>query len=155
MPIKALQNRPNLNPDSKSEQAFAKFQRLLDELKRQDLNDEVVTAINEGVDQINAIADSGEVLHKQIKKTQSEILKLLEKEVKIVPKHYYRNLWMALGMAAFGIPMGVAFGMSLGNMAFLAIGLPIGLAIGIAVGTGMDKKAAEEGRQLDWEANAA
>lgn len=75
----------------------------------------------------------------------------LEKEVKLVPKNHYRNRWLALGMAAFGLPMGVVFGISLGNMAFLAIGLPIGMAIGIAVGTGLDKKASEEGRQLDVE----
>ena len=66
-------------------------------------------------------------------------------------KNHYRNTWLALGMAAFGIPLGVAFGMSLRNLAFLGIGLSIGLAIGIAVGTGMDKKAFEEGRQMDLE----
>ena len=36
-------------------------------------------------------------------------------------------------------------------MAFLAIGIPLGMAIGIGLGTGMDKKALEEGRQLDIE----
>ena len=58
---------------------------------------------------------------------------------------------MALGMAAFGVPLGVAFGTSLDDMSFLAIGLPIGMVIGLAVGSGMDKKALEEGRQLDVE----
>ena len=54
-------------------------------------------------------------------------------------------------MSAFGIPLGVAFGASLDNMAFLGIGIPIGMAIGMAVGAGMDKKAFEEGRQLNLE----
>jgi hypothetical protein len=71
--------------------------------------------------------------------------------MKLVPKDYYRSLWMTLGMSAFGIPMGVVFGISMGSMAYLGIGLPIGLVIGIAVGTAMDKKALEEGRQLDVE----
>jgi hypothetical protein len=79
------------------------------------------------------------------------LIKLIEKEVKLVPKNYYRNLWLTLGMAGFGIPIGVAFGASLGNMAFIGVGLPIGLAFGIALGTGMDKKALAEGRQLDLE----
>ena len=79
------------------------------------------------------------------------ILKLIEKEQKLVPKNIYRNRWLAIGMSAFGIPFRVAFGISLGNMAFLAIGLPLGMAIGIAIGAGMDKKAFEEGRQLDLE----
>ena len=60
---------------------------------------------------------------------------------------------MAIGMVAFGLPMGVAFGAALGNMAFLAIGMPVGLAIGLAMGSGMDAKAAEEGRQLNIELN--
>jgi hypothetical protein len=58
---------------------------------------------------------------------------------------------MALGIAVYGVPLGLAFGVSLDNMAFLGIGIPIGLAIGIGVGNGMDKKALKEGRQLDLE----
>lgn len=76
---------------------------------------------------------------------------MLEKEHKIVPKNYYQSLWMLLGMAAFGLPIGAAFGASIGNMAFLSIGLPIGMVIGLAMGAGMDKKALKEGRQLDVE----
>ncbi|MBK8045016.1 MAG: hypothetical protein IPK21_21620 [Haliscomenobacter sp.] len=56
---------------------------------------------------------------------------------------------MSLGMAAFGLPIGVAFGMSLGNIGLLGSGLPIGLAIGVALGSGLDKKAFKEGKQLD------
>jgi len=64
-----------------------------------------------------------------------------------------RVLLLAVGMAVFGIPIGAALGASFRNMAFLALGVPIGMAIGIAVGTGMDKKAFEEGRQIDMEIN--
>jgi hypothetical protein len=86
-------------------------------------------------------------LRKHIRKTQSGILKLIEKELKLVTKNHYRKTWLAVGMAAFGIPLGVAFGTSIGNMGLLGIGLPIGMAIG----SGMDKKAVESGRQLDLE----
>jgi hypothetical protein len=58
---------------------------------------------------------------------------------------------MAIGMSAFGIPLGVAFGASLGNMGLLGIGIPIGMVFGMAIGSGMDKKAIQEGRQLDLE----
>ena len=88
---------------------------------------------------------------KEIKKSQTGILKLVEKELKLVPKAHYRNIWLAVGMSAFGISIGVAFGLVFGNMAFLGLGLPLGMAIGVGVGTGMDKKAFEEGRQLDVE----
>ena len=60
-------------------------------------------------------------------------------------------MWLALGMSTFGIPIGVAFGLSIGNIALLGAGLPIGMAIGLVVGSKMDKKAFEEGRQLNIE----
>ena len=47
--------------------------------------------------------------------------------------------------------MGVPFGLSIGNLGMLGIGLPIGMAIGVGVGSSMDKKAFNEGRQLDFE----
>lgn len=72
-------------------------------------------------------------------------------ELKLVPKNYYRHLWIGVGMAAFGIPIGVTFGSVLGNMGLLGAGLPLGIAMGAGVGARMDKKAAEEGRQLDLE----
>lgn len=78
----------------------------------------------------------------------SSLLKLLEKELKLVPKDHYRTRWMVVGMSAFGLPFGVVFGTSLGNMAYLGLGLPIGMGIGIAIGASMDEKAKKEGRQL-------
>ncbi len=54
-------------------------------------------------------------------------------------------------MSVFGVPLGVVFGASFGNMGFIGIGLPIGMVIGMALGVSMDKKAFEEGRQLDLE----
>jgi hypothetical protein len=90
-------------------------------------------------------------LGKIIRRTQSRILILIEKELKLVTKNHYRNTWLAVGMSAFGLPIGVVFGAILENMAFIGIGLPLGMAIGIAVGTAMDKKASENGKQLDLE----
>jgi len=120
-------------------------------LRKQDLTDELIISINKGIDQVNTVSDSEKELKKQIKKNQSTILKTIEKELKLVTKNHYRNTWLPVGMAAFGIPLGVAIGTSTGNMAYLGIGFPFGLAIGIAIGTSMDKKAFEEGRQLDLE----
>ena len=149
MEIKELKKRPNFDQNTKLISAYAQFDKLLTELKKKKLPEEIVNSINNGIDQLNSVSESEKELRKQIRVSQSSILKLIEKELKIVTKNHFRNTWLAVGMAVFGIPLGVAFGASLGNMAFLGIGLPIGMAIGIAVGSGMDKKAAEEGRQLD------
>ena len=54
-------------------------------------------------------------------------------------------------MTAFGLPIGVVFGLLMKNMGLMAIGLPIGLGVGAAVGSSMDKKALQEGRQIDVE----
>ena len=151
MDIKELKNRQDIDQHKKLYTSYIQFDKLLMELRTKELPLETVNSINDGIEQINSVLESEKVLRRQINKTQSRIIKLIEKEHKLVIKNYYRNTWLAVGMAAFGIPLGVAFGISLGNMALLGIGLPIGMAIGIAVGTGMDKKAFEEGRQIDLE----
>ena len=151
MKINELNQKSEIVKNVKLEQAYAQFEKLLFELRKRDLPDGLVMSINNDIDEMNSTSISGDDMEITISKVQRRIIKLLEKEVKLVPKNYYRNLWLALGMSVFGIPIGVIFGASLGNVAFLGFGLPIGLVIGIAVGSGMDKKAVEEGRQLDVE----
>ncbi|MGB5402964.1 MAG: DMT family transporter [Robiginitalea sp.] len=151
MEIKELKNRPDIDQHKKLYASYNQFDKLLMELRRKELTNETVNSINDRIARVNSVTGSEKELRKQIKNTQSHIVKLIEKEHRLVMKNHYRNTWLAVGMAVFGIPLGVAFGASLGNMAFLGIGLPIGMAIGSTVGTAMDKKAFEEGRQIDLE----
>jgi hypothetical protein len=151
MNIIKLHTNPEIENNIKLKEKYLQFEKLLVELRKKELPEEIVASVNQDIDNLNSFSGSGDELRKLITKKQTGILKVLEKELKLVPKNHYRNLWMVLGMSVFGIPMGVAFGASLGNMAFLGIGLPIGMVIGIAMGTGMDKKAHNEGRQIDME----
>ena len=151
MEIKELKKRSSIAENKKLMSAVAQFNELLKQLKTRELSDPLILAINTHIDQINAISGSEKEWEKQIRNSQSSILQLLEKELKLVTKNHYRNTWLALGMATFGIPIGVAFGAILKNMGFLGIGLPIGMAIGIAVGSKMDQKALKEGRQINLE----
>ncbi|TKB95969.1 hypothetical protein [Pedobacter cryophilus] len=151
MKINQLNQKPEIDYHLKLKELYLQFELLLSEIRKKEVPDLIIISINKDIEELNSIASSGNELRKILKKKQTGIIKLLEKELKLVPKNYYRNLWLALGMSVFGLPLGVAFGTIIGNMAFLGIGLPIGLAIGIAVGTGMDKKAFKEGRQLDLE----
>lgn len=151
MKIIELKRRPGFDQDKKLINSYDQFDKLLIELKKKKLPEEIVNSINNGINKINSVSESDKVLRKQIRKTQASILKLIEKELKLVARNHYRNTWLAIGMAAFGIPLGVVFGKSLGNMGLLGIGLPIGMVIGIAVGSVMDKKAFEAGKQLDFE----
>jgi len=147
MEIKSLAKRTVIEKDEKLNLTFAQFQKLLSELRKQKLTNEIIEKLNVFIEELNSTHETE--FKKQLKLKQTKIVKLLEKELKIVPKNYYRNIWLAVGMAAFGVPIGVSFGLSMGNLGLLGLGLPIGMAIGIAIGTGMDKKAFEEGRQLD------
>jgi len=151
MEINNLNNRPTFEKNAKLNRKYIQFENLLNELKRKELTTEIIGSINQDIEQINVRTNSEKELGKQLRKRQTNILRIIEKELKLVPKNHYRNTWLALGMSAFGIPLGVAFGASFGNMAFIGIGLPIGMVIGIAVGTGMDKKASDNGKQLDLE----
>jgi len=150
MEIKELKKRPSFVHNKRLIGSYSQFDKLLMELRKKELLHEIVNSINNGIDLINSISESEKELRKQIKKTQSSILKLIEKEHKLVTKNHYRNTWFTLGMI-FGVPLGAAFGTSLGNMGLIGIGIPIGMVIGMAVGSGMDKKAFEEGRQIDLE----
>lgn len=151
MKIDELYQKADIDKNVELKQTYLQFEKLLFELRKRKLLDKVVISVNKEIGELNSTAIAVDDMRKIIKKTQTRIINLLEKEVKLVPKNYYRNLWLVIGMPAFGLPIGVAIGSILGNMAFLGIGLPIGLAIGIAIGSLMDKKAFEEGRQLDVE----
>lgn len=124
---------------------------MLSILNTKKLTEEIVIVINHKIDELNSASNSEKELKTQLKKTQSSVLKLIEKEAKLVTKNHYRNTWLAIGMSVFGIPIGVALGVSLGNIGLLGIGLPLGMVIGMAVGTKMDEKARELGKQLDIE----
>ena len=153
MEINELKKRDGIDSNKKLTDLYVQFGKLLSELRKRDLPDKVVQSINTNIDLIDLASGTEEELIKQLRKTQSDILRLIEKELKLVPKNHYRNIWMALGIAAFGVPLGVVFGASLGNMGFMGIGIAIGIPVGLVIGTGLDKKAAEEGRQLDVEIN--
>lgn len=141
----------NTHPKFKSK--LNQLQELLKELSDHNLPEATIKAVNTELAALKTKESTDPKLHKAVSNTQYQILKYMEKQHKIVPKGYYQQLWLPLGMSVFGIPMGVAFGLSLGNLAFLGIGLPIGMAIGMAVGAGMDQKAAKEGRQLQFKSN--
>jgi len=152
MTIIKLRGVKNLESDIRLNQLYSQFDILLSELRKKEVPDSIIQTINNEVEEIN-ISNSLTTndLRKVIKKKQTAILRLIEKDLKLVPKNYYRTLWLALGMTVFGIPLGVLAGVFLGQPGLFAIGLPIGVAIGVTVGTAMDKTAAKENRQLNLE----
>lgn len=149
MGIKDANKTTSDNP--KTIATYNRLEQLLQELRTHNLPGEVIDDINKQIDGINNWVGNEKKQIQQYTSALRKIIGILEKKLKIVPKKYYQNLWTPIGMSAYGLPLGVVFGLSLNNMAFLGIGLPFGLVIGIAVGVGMDKKAAREGRQLNFQ----
>lgn len=147
--------KPDLSPEfltsTKTNDLYHQLQNLLNLLEQKKISPETIQKVNLATEAINSTSLRDKDLHKMLKEKQNHIIKTLEKDHKIVPRNYYRNIWLAAGMGAFGLPIGAAFGLLIGNIALLSIGLPIGMAIGIGVGTSLDKKAETEGRQLDIE----
>lgn len=150
MALTPLKSRPAFENDPKLTKAAHNLSTLLEAAEKKKIPLAQVRKINEIMAAINSHRGTDSELTKQIKSAQVAIIKLLEQELKIAPKNHYQLQWLVLGMATFGIPLGLAIGMALGNIAFMGIGLPIGMAIGVGVGSIKDKKTLEEGRQLDW-----
>ncbi|GAA0878396.1 hypothetical protein GCM10009119_13640 [Algoriphagus jejuensis] len=150
MPLTPLAFRTSFEENPKLAKAAHNLSSLLSAIEQKAIPETQTQKINEAIAGVNSFPGPDPELVKQFKSAQIGILSLLESDLQLVPKNHYQNQWLALGLAAFGIPLGVAFGAALGNMAFIGIGIPIGMSIGIAVGTSKDNQAKLEGRQLDW-----
>lgn len=149
--IHSLQDRQNLSQTKGLKKSYTQYQTLIDELNDRAVPADLMETINAEVVELNEYTATDKSLHKLLKKSYRRVLKLLTSEINLVPKNYYRNQWMALGMTIFGLPIGMGIATAIGNFAMFGAFLPVGMAIGIAVGSGMDKKAKLEGRQLDVE----
>ena len=150
MKILALQKRSDLDQNKKLKKKFLQFEMLINELKNKEASPETVNFINDQIQKVNGVIDSDRALKNQIRNSQLKILKKVEKELKLVVKNHHRNMWLGVGMA-LGVAIGSAIGTGTGNMSLFGLGLPLGMAIGIVYGTSLDKKAEEEGKQLNLE----
>jgi len=151
MNIIELKERQDISENIKLSRKYAQLGNFLKELKKKELPLTVIEAVNNDIEAINSTPQTEFDLTISVTQKQRKIIKLVEKELKIVPINYYRNLWSALGMSVFFFFFGAALGLSFGNMGLIGIGLPLGMSAGIFVGSKMDKKAFEEGRQLNIE----
>ena len=151
MTIVELKERKETLENAKLNRRYLRFEEFLKELRKKELPVNIVESVNQDIENINSTPFAGKEFKKLIAQKQANILKLLEKELKIVPKDHYLNLWLALGTTFSGIPiaLGTAFGFDAIYLALFGCLVPIGVVVGMVVGKRMDTKALKEGRQLD------
>lgn len=130
-------------------QGYENLENLLDELSKKEIPQSLVHIINEYVLLINSFPGTDAKLVKELRQSRNEILSMLQKQLQVVPRNYYQRMWTAIGITAFGLPMGIVFGVILNNLACMALALPMGLLFGIMIGSSLDKKALLSGKQLD------
>jgi len=147
----------NLNPRITSEQdkllnsKLDCFNKLITELQKRELPNNIVLFVNNIIEQINLHNGNSEVLLRVIRSSQSQILNILEEKLQIVVKRHYHYKWFVMGLSVFGLPVGAVISLILGNISYIGIGLPIGMLIGVKFGDYLDKKAFENGKQIDVE----
>jgi len=149
MPLKEFTSDYKNTSNPKLKGKVEQFEKLLADLNKREIPEEVAVVINTEIEKLNQFKGDEKAFKKQLFKSQAAVYRMVQKKLKLVPKNYYRMLWMSLGMTSFGLPIGIAFGLANDNMALLGAFLPVGMVIGMAIGAGMDKKAAKDGLQLD------
>jgi hypothetical protein len=151
MEIIPIVTKENVTGKEVKNKLWNQFVEFIEILRNKNLPEEIITFINIQIQELNEFPCGNVDFYKLVRQKQTLILKRLEKELKMVPKNYYMNLWLAIGMSVFGVPLGISMGTIFDNMGMLGIGLPIGMAIGIALGHGLDKRAKANGKQLEIE----
>ncbi|MFI2742164.1 hypothetical protein ACG2LH_05455 [Zhouia sp. PK063] len=127
---------------------YNQFVTLLDELESHKLSTKTLQNIQKQVNKLNSMVCNEQLWDKQLKISYRKIIKLVKKDIDLVPKNYYLQHFVAIGLSAIGIPVGVLIGFLLNNMILISLGVPFGLAIGAAIGKHLDKKAFKQHKQL-------
>jgi hypothetical protein len=150
MKIIDLNNEQNNNRSSKIVKHYSQLEKLIFDLNERGIPGEIIQVINDEINLINSYKGTKKDFLSQVKKSKSNILKLIEKELKLVPKFHYQNLWMAYGMMA-GLMISLVlkqFGL---DNTWNSVGmlLPMGMLFGIVVGKKRDEKAKNDEQQLN------
>lgn len=67
--------------DSKLQDAYSRFEKLLIELRKKELPDAVVAFVNNEIEELNLFSGPGDEMKKKIKEKQIRIIELLEKKL--------------------------------------------------------------------------
>tara|TARA_R100001369_G_scaffold22674_3_gene41357 strand:+ start:23973 stop:24431 length:459 start_codon:yes stop_codon:yes gene_type:complete len=149
MNLQPIEYPSSIRRSEENRSHFQKFDSFLEELRRMELPPEVIVSLNNQLEKLHSFSGSEKQFFKKLKITKAVLLKILYKEVHVVPKNHYRNLWIALGLSAIGIPVGILLSLYLDNSIYIALGIALGSTMGVLIGNYLDNQAEEEGRQIE------
>jgi hypothetical protein len=135
--------------NARLQKAHQQVTGLIAALDKREVPQDITEEINIIIANLNAGTGDEKQFARELNQAYQHILKLVQEKLNWVPKDFYRNQWMALGLSVFGLPLGVVMGLALDDMTYMAVFFPLGMVFGMGIGAGLDKKAVEEGRVLD------
>ncbi|MEL6804098.1 MAG: hypothetical protein AAFO91_09985, partial [Bacteroidota bacterium] len=136
--LQTLQRPAFIENDKGFNKQFTRLETILEDLNSRSIASTTSDSINAQIEEINQHTGNKASYKKAFGSGSREITTLLQKAEGLTPKAYYQTLWMSLGMAAFGLPIGLLIALSVDNWGLLAIGLPIGSAVGVILGMSFD-----------------
>lgn len=143
MELSHLQPQDEKSLEKKEQKAVDHFNEIIDALNAKEIDENTVTYIHERMASIQE-----NFSFNTIKKEESKVLDFVNKQHGYVAQNHYKSLWIALGMSAIGVPIGVGIGLALDQLGFMGIGIAMGLTVGIIIGSTKDKEAKKKGKQL-------
>lgn len=148
MKLRDIQNKEMFCKNKSLAYASERLQGIIEVLNKQELPEEIIVQLNREIDTLNSFEDPEKRMLIRIKTTENNILELVRRRLGIITEKYYTFLWMSLGLAAFGLPLGTLIFAIKENPAFIATGLPLGSVLGIFIGIALDYRAKKENKVL-------
>lgn len=150
MQIETLNRRRDSAQTRKLSKAYSKMEALIDALNKKKIPDDDRSVINDDIKTINSFLGTEKELIKLLKKSYAKTLSEVEKNLDLVTKLHYQQLWMVYGMIA-GLLFSTVFSNFFESLywASYPMGLSMGMLFGLLAGKNRDKTAEREGVQLD------
>ncbi|MCL2028427.1 MAG: hypothetical protein FWG79_08085 [Bacteroidales bacterium] len=164
MNIIELKEKPNISNDVKLDRIYAVFQNFLEELRKRDWSNHPIEAvnrdaeaINRDIEKINSSSYTSNALRNLLKYKLGNIIMILRQNHKVVPQNYYRNQWTILTVIPLcPFILWITTTTTMNDWipsVIISMGLIVAFIIGRSVAKNKDRKAFEEGRQLNIASN--
>jgi len=82
MEYKELKKREIIDKNIRLNNSYNQFGVLISKLKEKNIPEEIINKINNEIDIINSVSENEKQLSKQIRRTQSSVINIIQKDLK-------------------------------------------------------------------------